>query len=90
MFVRAAKWAEVDLMRGVSANKMLGQTGYYGTAAPLILLDVEALPPIVGGPKRRKAALPTEAPPSSTDVHNDLAKILAAEPTERGNFSIDL
>jgi len=69
---------------------MLGQTGYYGTAAPLILLDVEALPPIVGGPKRRKATLPAEAPPSSTDVHNDLAKILAAEPTERGNFSIDL
>lgn len=33
MFLRAAKHGELDEMRGVSANVMCGQEGYYGTAS---------------------------------------------------------
>ena len=31
MFLKAAKHGEVDIMRGVSANVMCGQEGYFGT-----------------------------------------------------------
>ena len=33
MFIKAAKHAEVDIMRGISANIMCGQQGYYGTSS---------------------------------------------------------
>ena len=41
MFLRAARHAEMDNMRGVSANIMCGQTGNYGTSAFNIMLDLE-------------------------------------------------
>ncbi len=31
MFLRAARHGELDIMRGVSANVMCGQEGYFGT-----------------------------------------------------------
>ena len=40
MFIRAAKHAELDNMRGVSANVMCGQQGYFGTSIFQLLLDV--------------------------------------------------
>lgn len=40
MFLKAAKHAELDNMRGVSANVMCGQEGYFGTSAFQVLLDV--------------------------------------------------
>jgi len=39
MFLRAARHAELDPMRGVSANVMCGQQGYFGTAAFQVMLD---------------------------------------------------
>ena len=39
MFLRAARHGELDNMRGVSANVMCGQEGYYGTSAFNVLLD---------------------------------------------------
>ena len=33
MFLKAARHAELDPMRGVSANIMCGQEGYFGTSA---------------------------------------------------------
>ena len=41
MFLRAARHAEVDNMRGISANVMMGQKGYYGTNSSQLLLDTE-------------------------------------------------
>ena len=41
MFFRAAKHAELDPMRGVSANIMCGQEGYFGTSAFQVMLDME-------------------------------------------------
>jgi len=43
MFLQAARHAEMDNMRGVSANVMCGQTGYYGTSAFDVLLDLEKM-----------------------------------------------
>ena len=43
MFLRAAKHAELDEMRGISANVMCGQKGYYGTSSFEILLDMKEM-----------------------------------------------
>ena len=40
MFLKAAKHAELDTMRGVSANVMCGQEGFYGTSAFQVILDL--------------------------------------------------
>jgi DNA-directed RNA polymerase II subunit RPB1 len=40
MFFRAAKHGELDMMRGVSANVMTGQEGYFGTSAFQTFLDI--------------------------------------------------
>ena len=43
MFLKAARHAELDCMRGVSANVMCGQQGYFGTAAFQVLADINTL-----------------------------------------------
>jgi DNA-directed RNA polymerase II subunit RPB1 len=43
MFLRAARHAELDTMRGVSANVMCGQEGNFGTAAFQLVLDLDQL-----------------------------------------------
>lgn len=42
MLLRAARFGELDNMRGVSANVMCGQEGYYGTSAFQVLFDTDA------------------------------------------------
>jgi len=58
MFFRAALHGELDNMRGVSANVMTGQQGYYGTSAFNVLLDMEAV----------KSVKSRMAPPAENDV----------------------
>jgi DNA-directed RNA polymerase II subunit RPB1 len=43
MFLKAARHAELDPMRGVSANVMCGQEGYFGTSAFQVILDVDKI-----------------------------------------------
>jgi DNA-directed RNA polymerase II subunit RPB1 len=43
MFLKAARHAELDNMRGVSANVMVGQEGLFGTGAFQVLLDLEEM-----------------------------------------------
>ncbi len=43
MFLKAARHAELDTLRGVSANVMCGQEGHFGTAAFQVVLDVEEM-----------------------------------------------
>jgi len=43
MFLKAARHAELDTMRGVSANVMCGQEGYFGTSAFQVILDMEEI-----------------------------------------------
>jgi DNA-directed RNA polymerase II subunit RPB1 len=41
--LNAARHADFDHMRGVSANVMCGQYGYYGTSAFSLVLDMKAM-----------------------------------------------
>jgi DNA-directed RNA polymerase II subunit RPB1 len=43
MFLKAARHAELDFMRGVSSNVMCGQTGYFGTSAFQVLADINEM-----------------------------------------------
>jgi len=43
MFLKAARHAELDVMRGISANVMVGQEGLYGTSAFQVVLDLEEM-----------------------------------------------
>jgi DNA-directed RNA polymerase II subunit RPB1 len=43
MFLKAARHGELDIMRGVSANVMCGQEGYYGTSCFQVLLDMNKM-----------------------------------------------
>jgi len=43
MFLKAAKHAELDTLRGVSANVMCGQEGFFGTAAFQVVLNIEEM-----------------------------------------------
>lgn len=43
MFLRAAKHAELDTMRGVSSNVMCGQEGYFGTGICQVFLDINEM-----------------------------------------------
>jgi DNA-directed RNA polymerase beta' subunit len=42
-FLKAARYAELDTMRGISANVMCGQEGLFGTGAFQVVLDIEEL-----------------------------------------------
>ena len=48
MFLKAARHAELDSMRGVSANVMCGQEGLYGTNAFQVVLDIEEMRKLEG------------------------------------------
>jgi len=43
MFLKAARHAELDIMRGVSANVMCGQEGLFGTNAFQVVLDIDEM-----------------------------------------------
>ena len=43
MFLKAARHAELDQMRGVSANVMCGQQGFFGTSSFQVLADINAM-----------------------------------------------
>lgn len=43
IFLDAAQFAELDIMKGISANVMCGQEGFYGTSAFQVILDLEQM-----------------------------------------------
>ena len=43
MFLKAAKHGELDILKGVSANIMCGQEGYFGTSSFKLLLDMNKM-----------------------------------------------
>ena len=56
MFLRAARHAEVDTMRGVSSNVMCGQQGYFGTGICNVFQDINEMTKLATkAPKRSKA-----------------------------------
>jgi DNA-directed RNA polymerase II subunit RPB1 len=59
MFLKAARHAELDTLRGVSANVMCGQEGFFGTSAFQVVLDMEEMQKL-------------QATTSYTKVHEEL------------------
>jgi DNA-directed RNA polymerase II subunit RPB1 len=43
MFLKAARHADLDTLRGISANVMCGQEGFFGTSAFQVVLDIEEM-----------------------------------------------
>ena len=43
MFLKAAKHSELDFMKGISANVMCGQEGFFGTSAFQVMLDINEM-----------------------------------------------
>ena len=43
IFLKAARHAELDMVKGVSANVMCGQEGYFGTSAFQVVLDINKM-----------------------------------------------
>ena len=43
MFLKAARHGELDTLRGISANVMCGQEGFFGTGAFQVVLDIEEM-----------------------------------------------
>jgi DNA-directed RNA polymerase II subunit RPB1 len=43
MFLKAARHAELDTLRGISANVMCGQEGLFGTASFQVVLDINEM-----------------------------------------------
>ena len=43
MFLKAAKHAELDTLKGISANVMCGQEGFFGTSAFQVVLDIDEM-----------------------------------------------
>lgn len=43
MFLKAARHAELDTLRGISANVMCGQEGFFGTSAFQVILNIEEM-----------------------------------------------
>ena len=42
-FLKAARHAELDTLKGISANVMCGQEGFFGTSAFQVVLDIEEM-----------------------------------------------
>jgi DNA-directed RNA polymerase II subunit RPB1 len=75
MFLKAARHGELDNMRGVSANVMCGQEGYYGTSSFQVLLNLRAI-----------ANAEVEAPAAASAASK---KVAAAAAAAAANIDID-
>jgi len=78
MFLKAARHAELDEMRGVSANVMCGQEGYFGTSSFQVLLDMNKMMKFTGEMKYNvidandeiESAFEMENPDDACSIHN--------------------
>jgi DNA-directed RNA polymerase beta' subunit len=77
MFLKAARHAELDTLRGVSANVMCGQEGFFGTAAFQVVLNIEEMQ------KMEEAS-----PYKSVNVEEEIEKFFGGVETETDPCSI--
>jgi DNA-directed RNA polymerase II subunit RPB1 len=86
VFLSATRHAEMDHMRGVSANIMCGQYGAYGTNSCQVLLDMKAFEHIKSAPYKRRnvkeeiergmaQAVDTPADCTQIEIQNNIVNI---------------
>jgi DNA-directed RNA polymerase II subunit RPB1 len=82
MFLKAAKHAELDTMRGVSANVMCGQEGFFGTNAFQSILDIDMM--------REMAAQEWEEENEMSQIEKEFEGLSSADdPCNISNIAID-
>jgi DNA-directed RNA polymerase beta' subunit len=77
MFLKAARHAELDTLRGVSANVMCGQEGFFGTAAFQVVLNIEEM-----------QKMEEVSPYKSVNVEEEIEKFFGGVETETDPCSI--
>jgi DNA-directed RNA polymerase beta' subunit/intein/homing endonuclease len=82
MFLKAARHADLDPMRGVSANIMCGQEGLFGTGAFQVVLDLEEMQ------KLNESSDFKEPVTDDNDLFVLRSEALLEPNTEEGNCSI--
>jgi len=73
VMLNAARHGSFDHMRGVSANVMMGQNGYYGTSAFQLVLDMNAISKLQASEEdniKEKRAAAAAAVAAAADVDN--------------------
>lgn len=75
MFLDASRHGDFDQMRGVSANVMCGQPGYYGTNSFSLLLDLKALENVADTDVVPDNVVGEHFEKQKTDVKCDMKKI---------------
>ena len=75
MFLKAARHAELDNMRGISANVMCGQEGYFGTNCFQVLLNINKL-----------EDLPEATSSESVDINKIIEENLVLDSTDPCNI----
>ncbi len=92
MFFRAAMHGELDEMRGISANVMTGQEGYYGTASFGLLLDMNKVSSLQ---VKKSTGFHDEQHFSKSEcdtiqIHNNLGEISNTKKAEEVEYMINL
>lgn len=97
MLCRAARHGELDDLRGVSANIMCGQEGYYGTNLSHIMIDADitpmgSAPPEVQSIEKQFDGLAGDGPDFCSDdkLHVDIGQDNALPVVEDQDYDIDL
>jgi DNA-directed RNA polymerase II subunit RPB1 len=92
MFLKAARHAELDNMRGVSANVMCGQEGFYGTNSFSLLLDMQKmteLTPLKVDEKKHEIVFGKDSC-DQIQIHNNLGTIVETKRGESIDYMIEL
>jgi len=88
----AARFGEADNMRGVSANVMCGQPGYYGTNSFQIVLDMNEMSELAATQVAEKELDPMEelmgkpsidsdvCPRTKIEIHNNIGNMKRSDP----------
>ena len=99
MFLKAAKHGELDELRGVSANVMCGQDGYYGTSSFSVYLnnkDIEEMQKEVDIKNEQKLNLDSlvknngSCSVTNMRIKNNLDSITSEIKNEDNNYEIEL
>jgi len=87
MFLKAARHAELDIMRGVSANVMCGQEGFFGTSAFQVVLDIEQMKTLTEDSVFLQSDLEQEIETAFGAIENPLDECSTANLTIQNNVS---
>ena len=79
MFLKAARHAELDIMRGVSSNVMCGQEGFYGTSSFQLYLNLNEIT------SKSNTDVKSENENIDEILHNDVT----SDPCSTGNIIIE-